>query len=64
MDVRNVLPNECHYNCVLLTAEFMVFCLLYCLVFAGCTMGFQKVAELGSQRVQQSTCLDNREWIL
>jgi len=27
-------------------------------------MGFQKVAELDSQRVQQSTYLDNREWIL
>jgi len=42
----------------------MVFCLTYGLLFAGCTMGFQKVAELDGQRVQQSTCFDNREWIL
>jgi len=49
---------------VLLTAEVTAYCLLYWLLFAGCTMGVQKVAELDSQRVQQSTCLDNREWIL
>jgi hypothetical protein len=49
---------------VLLSAEIKVFWLLHWLLFAGCTMGFQKVAELDSQRVQQSTCLDNREWIL
>ena len=48
---------------VLLTVEGMVFWLLYLMLLAGCTMGFQKVAELDSQRIQQSTCLDNREWI-
>jgi len=48
----------------MLTAEDMVFCLTYGLLFAGCTMGFQKVAELDSESVQQSTCFDNREWIL
>jgi len=48
---------------VLLTAEIMVFWLLYRLLLAGCTVGFQEVAELDSQRVHQSTCLDNREWI-
>jgi len=47
----------------LLTAKVMVYCLLYWLLFAGCTMGFQKVAELDCQRVQQSNCLDNGEWI-
>jgi len=51
MEVRNLLPNEWHCNYVLLPAVVIVFCLLYCLLFAGCTMGFQKVAELDSQRV-------------
>jgi hypothetical protein len=51
-------------NFVLLITKVMVFWLLYWPLFAGCTVGFQEDAELDSQRVQQPTCLDYREWIL
>jgi hypothetical protein len=49
---------------VLLTAEVIVFCLKYCLLFAGFTIGLQNVAELDGQSVQQSPCLDKRDWVL
>ena len=64
MEVHYLLQMNVIITFVLLTAEVMVYCLLYWLLFAGCAMGFQKVVKLDSQSVQQSTCLDDRQWIL
>jgi hypothetical protein len=63
VEVFYLLQMNVILSFVLLNSEVMLLWLLYWGLFAGCTMGFQKIAELDSQRVQQSNCLDNREWI-